>query len=532
MQYLQEGEQIMDFAVFDSTISFTDKQLARAKVLKVFGEYADVAEELTKLVYLNKINSYKDLLSDNGAIIQIVVNMFFEPTMSFIVSNGIYDFSDTDLYSKFKDQNTISEMMEEILEPFDKIIQANGSMQQYRELRKESRGRVVGGGFGFGGAVKGMATAGAMNLAAGIGHSIINSIGNAIDNAAAEEDMTKLFKDENLITDYTRIAMVNVLHIGDIVLSLFEKKGLISTECNKKPQDNSLFENLKKGRIPPSEVPKIFLTLIKNSPHEREYYEWGAVAFPKYEDVFLKMRDTMCYQFQFLSTSIKKPEDITHFDRLVLEKAHELLGIDYIAQLTAPKSDSESDENSTSTLVLSKEEKKAIEDKKTQDNALDMAAMCVAGWASLILGGITYGIFKPYLEGLRVLMYYLFTLLTFAGVCLSALCLFALIGSYCSKMAKPEDPTNKPFKGSDFILAILTVLPFGILYFLSDTMRNTWTCYALIGVVVLTAVATVCGILQMLVVSNGSGKEKTEVKGEEVEVDESNEEESKETDKE
>ena len=126
-----------EFTLFDQTITFTDKQIARAKIIQRFGYYADAAAEITKIAYLNKINSYKDLIADNGSIIQIVVNMFFEPTMKFIVENKIYDFSDKDLLSKFNQYNSISEDMEELLKPFDEILQANASAQQYREFRKE-----------------------------------------------------------------------------------------------------------------------------------------------------------------------------------------------------------------------------------------------------------------------------------------------------------------------------------------------------------------------------------------------------------
>ena len=62
-----------------------------------------------------------------------------------------------------------------------------------RELRKSMRGRWQGGGFGIGGAIKGAVTAGAMNMATGATHSIINSIGNMGSNVSATIQRKRIF---------------------------------------------------------------------------------------------------------------------------------------------------------------------------------------------------------------------------------------------------------------------------------------------------------------------------------------------------
>ena len=59
-----------------------------------------------------------------------------------------------DMSAAYEAYNIIAKAYNEIQEEYEDEI-------EYRELRKASRGRVVGGGFGFGGAIKGMAMAGA-----------------------------------------------------------------------------------------------------------------------------------------------------------------------------------------------------------------------------------------------------------------------------------------------------------------------------------------------------------------------------------
>lgn len=506
-----------EFTLFDKTITFTDKQIARANIIRRFGFFADAAEEITKIAYLNKINSYEDLIADNGSIIQIVVNMFFEPTMKFIVDNKIYDFSDKDLLSKFNQYNSISEDMEELLKPFDEILQANASAQQYRELRKESRGRVIGGGFGFEGAVKGMAAAGAMNAAAGIGHSIFNSIGNALDNASAKDAMKKIFQDESLIRKYVRIAFEAVTDISVIVLDLFEKRNLIAPNCVMSDENNALFENLKKGRIPKSDIPQIFLGLIQKTPYLYKYYDWGVEYFPEYEETLIEMACLMCYVPNELSSS-KKIEDLTVFDKFVFDRVKDLLGIDYVAQLTAighEKADNASaGQSEKPSLILNEKEKKVAEQKKEKENSLDMGVLCAFAWVLLILAGVSAWLFDPAVQAfelitgsswhsetftLRGISEKIVMLILFLAACGSVLVALGVVGNCLTKTFNPRHPTIKRFTGSSIITAVFTVVP--ILISLQFDVMNFRgkTVYVLMAFVGLTILATLCGILQLIV---------------------------------
>lgn len=495
-----------EFKLFDKTITFTDKQIARANIIRRFGFFADAAEEITKIAYLNKINSYEDLIADNGSIIQIVVNMFFEPTMKFIVDNKIYDFSDKDLLSKFNQYNSISEDMEELLKPFDEILQVNASAQQYRELRKESRGRVIGGGFGFEGAVKGMAAAGAMNAAAGIGHSIFNSIGNALDNASAKDAMKKIFQDESLIRKYVRIAFDAVTDISVIVLDLFEKRNLIAPNCVMSDENNALFENLKKGRIPKSDIPQIFLGLIQKTPYLYKYYDWGVEYFPEYEETLIEMACLMCYVPNELSSS-KKIEDLTVFDKFVFDRVKDLLGIDYVAQLTAighEKSDNTSASQSDApSLILNEKEKKVAEQKKERENSLCMGNLCGLAWFILALSGISYWVFKPvYGGGLSLWMILdrtIMSFVTFIVACGSVLVSLGVIGCCLAKTFDSKHPTIKRFTVGDIFVSIFTVIPAFISMGLVDSIHREKTAYVLLAFIAMTVLTTLCGILQLIV---------------------------------
>lgn len=77
-----------------------------------------------------------------------------------------------------------------------KVNDAKDAEIEYRESRKQNRSRVVGGGFGLGGALKGMATAGTINAVTGMGHSVVNAFGNVGSSLSAASSKYSIYKDE------------------------------------------------------------------------------------------------------------------------------------------------------------------------------------------------------------------------------------------------------------------------------------------------------------------------------------------------
>lgn len=64
-----------------------------------------------------------------------------------------------------------------------------------RDVNKDSRTRIIGGGFGIEGAIKGMAIAGAANLTTGAFYSLFNGARGIIDNLAASADRDSCYRE-------------------------------------------------------------------------------------------------------------------------------------------------------------------------------------------------------------------------------------------------------------------------------------------------------------------------------------------------
>ena len=75
----------------------------------------------------------------------------------------------------------------------------NKKAHEYRQLRKDTRGRWQGGGFGISGALKGAAKAGVMNGVTGAGHSIGNAIGNAYSDYTSSQKINEVFTSDNFV---------------------------------------------------------------------------------------------------------------------------------------------------------------------------------------------------------------------------------------------------------------------------------------------------------------------------------------------
>lgn len=143
--------------------------------------------------------------------------------------------------------DTLDKMMDRI----DEIDGQLASEKRYRELRKASRGRVVGGGFGLGGALKGMATAGVMNATTGMAHSLGNAVGNMGSSMSASLNKGAVYKNAK---GPLREAIINCgYYVRNGIRNALEQEANIKckyvtvTEAN---QAKAILQNYTQGRIP------------------------------------------------------------------------------------------------------------------------------------------------------------------------------------------------------------------------------------------------------------------------------------------
>lgn len=144
--------------------------------------------------YYENCDNISDVLDGYSKIlVSITYDWAIEPLFKTLLNIGIYDVNQDNFQDECWDLSGAEKYYDQIADAYNEIVEGLEDAKTYRAERKASRGRVVGGGFGVGGALKGMATAGAMNAVTGLGHSIVNGIGNIASSIEASSAKKSLY---------------------------------------------------------------------------------------------------------------------------------------------------------------------------------------------------------------------------------------------------------------------------------------------------------------------------------------------------
>ena len=198
--------------IFDKEIEFSEAQDRFISLVQAIPQLKKDAKECFQEIF-DEWDDIDDLLDGyEDTVNDILYELLKDKLYGYLIEADIYDISEEAMIRKCWETSSSDEAYNIIAKAYNKILEEYEDEVEYRELRKASRGRVVGGGFGVKGAVKGMAVAGAMNAVTGLGHSIVNAFGNLKSSWDAEEAKDELFESEDTY---------NLLEIG-VVNSVVE----------------------------------------------------------------------------------------------------------------------------------------------------------------------------------------------------------------------------------------------------------------------------------------------------------------------
>ena len=146
------------------------------------------------------------------------------------------------------------------------------SEEERRELRKNSRAKMVGAGFGLKNAVIASMEAGAVNLATGAIHSIFNSIGNAFTRASANNKKKAIYNNEKIFMILKDGLEASIRGISIVlaykVFNLYPFEKDIHSAL-------AIVDNLKANRIPKNRVVNAILDALEIYPFEHSLYDKG-----------------------------------------------------------------------------------------------------------------------------------------------------------------------------------------------------------------------------------------------------------------
>ena len=257
------------FSLYGESIEFTD---AECNTIMLREEYIKKATRARQdlLSYLDQLDpaqeNFLECLQNFG---RDTIIYYLTPVIEYAQTAAINSEAfDKDFIMDLYIERIKSEwfdLLDGLADEYDRIWYDAESMRQYRELRKMSRGRWVGGGFGIKGALMGAAQAGILNAASAGIHSAVNAMGNANSNRKARNELRKIFK--NVKDDLVKGLWCCIFDIQIVKMYVLDK-------CENKQFANYSTERFKTAEL----VVKQFENASKQIIDDQKELEFSQTA--------------------------------------------------------------------------------------------------------------------------------------------------------------------------------------------------------------------------------------------------------------
>lgn len=274
-----------EFHLLGKTLEFPDEVINYAKYYSEFvplQKEADMQFDSMYEAYGSIENMINGLEDDCCKVIYACASVY----ISRMVDEGFYELNEDIFFqnyvSKIKSQMDIISVCDWVAGKYIEIENKRQEMEKYRERRKASRGQWHGGGFGIRGAITGAAMAGTANMISGLGHSVVNAIGNMETSATAHREGQKIYKSKET-KQRIHNALRNDLYAvfrGYLAL-LQDKLGLQFKE--RRPEDASrvdtIISNISKRELNTEEAIDIVVEMFQTDPYNNKLYQYVLERF-------------------------------------------------------------------------------------------------------------------------------------------------------------------------------------------------------------------------------------------------------------
>ena len=251
---LASENHMKDFSLANQHVSVSDAKrnylILRNSYIQIAKQAESEYEELFQSKYIDMKHFIEEGLSDGYQLIFEKIAIASEQ----LVNMGDYTSTPENFFNDyFLDKTRWEEKFGLVFDEYMSIELEAENLKRYRQARKDSRGRIIGGGFGIEGAAKGMAIAGATNLVTGAFHGIFNTISNTISDAKKTKKIEALFQDSSTLKTLTSAIYDDIEAIHITLHEILLNKGLVEvdgfiTEKDSRSAD-AIVQNVKNGRI-------------------------------------------------------------------------------------------------------------------------------------------------------------------------------------------------------------------------------------------------------------------------------------------
>ncbi len=275
--YSEEGtgeRQSEDTDEFNVRIG--DCQITYPANVKTYVSVMMMLEESTKESkqtfdsYYREAGAVTSSLYDKG---MKCLDIVIESILRFMGTLGVYEIQKEQLLTADDYGQSALEIWQNycggVFQKIDLITSEAQNERDAREYRKETRFRVVGGGFGLKGAAKGMLEAAAINAVTGAAHGVFNMFGNASTDNWERKSKQELYEDPRTI---------NTLQYGLALAGELLKKealymvGVRPFPINAAERANVILDNIKNNRVDREHLQDAFMKVFRLNPFSQEAY--------------------------------------------------------------------------------------------------------------------------------------------------------------------------------------------------------------------------------------------------------------------
>ncbi len=208
-----------------------------------------IAEEFEEM-YRNNTPGWKNFEDDCPDIAASVISERVDEILAFYTSNKIYDVTKQSVLDTIVWNAFYKSAYNDVLAEIEEINENAEAARARRQAAKDGRARWSGGGFGFSGAVKGAAAAGAMNMASGMAYGTVNAIGNAGTAIARAIRLDSLMSRSSAISEMAEGLEQDVFFYYLYMGKVLEEHGVCRIDwLDESDKANSICDNLDNASI-------------------------------------------------------------------------------------------------------------------------------------------------------------------------------------------------------------------------------------------------------------------------------------------
>lgn len=270
----------------DNSISFVFGQtkvsysVSIKKFAQFYGQYSSLARKYARK-YLNEYGSAGDIysvLTNLTDRVQSDLRVTVEQAVKDLYSCGIIITCDDFINEydiDFQDEITL------LYEQYHAVQQEKDDLTYQRNLKKASRGRWQGGGFGMRGAIKGAVKASILNAGSDLLHSVGDGFAERSDNKYINNKLDNIYQSDENMLEFGAAVYDSFLGIRNGIKEEMAEKGIIDANClDDSGAIASLYETTIKCEKDHNKMFENMVNCFKNEPETIKYYQ------PIIEDLF------------------------------------------------------------------------------------------------------------------------------------------------------------------------------------------------------------------------------------------------------